>query len=281
MKKINSFFLFACAMLVLASCKKNIDNTGTGEFAPIAYLPTVITTDISSVNSNSARTGGMVLDSGNVLITGRGVVYGRDHNPTLADTVVPAVANTLSFTALLSNLDENVTYFVRAYVTNDAGTTYGNEISFRTHVVAGELYKGGIVFFINNRGDHGYIVAPNDLPDTFQWGCNGMPIPGIDTGAVGDGKSNSDTVAQLCSGSAASACENLNLNLYDDWFLPSISELNLLYEQRRVVANLFKGKYWSSTSIDSTHAYYEDFANGTPFTVSRDAFAKVRPIRYF
>jgi hypothetical protein len=63
----------------------------------------------------------------------RGVVYGMLSAPTLADNVMAdASAGIGSFSLNVSGLQEGTTYFVRAYATNNEGTTYGNEFSFTT-----------------------------------------------------------------------------------------------------------------------------------------------------
>ena len=94
--------------------------------------PTVTTNDVSSVTSNSAVCGGNVTDNGGGIITARGVCYGTSQNPTINDTHTSDGDGTGMFISNLTGLTENTTYYVRAYATNEAGTTYGEQKSFTT-----------------------------------------------------------------------------------------------------------------------------------------------------
>ena len=94
--------------------------------------PTVTTNDVSSVTSNSAVCGGNVTDNGGGIITARGVCYGTSQNPTINDTHTSDGDGTGMFISNLTGLTENTTYYVRAYATNEAGTSYGEQKSFTT-----------------------------------------------------------------------------------------------------------------------------------------------------
>ena len=94
--------------------------------------PTVTTNDVSSVTSNSAVCGGNVTDNGGGIITARGICYGTSQNPTINDTHTSDGDGTGMFISNLTGLTENTTYYVRAYATNEAGTSYGEQKSFTT-----------------------------------------------------------------------------------------------------------------------------------------------------
>jgi hypothetical protein len=59
-------------------------------------------------------------------------------------------------------------------------------------------------------------------------------------------------------------CEEYVLNGFDNWRLPTKSELNLLYEKRNVIGGFdMNYVYWSSTTDGSVNtAWYIDFADG-------------------
>jgi endonuclease I len=96
-------------------------------------LPTILTTDISSITKNGASSGGNVTDDGGPSVTSKGIVWGTSISPT-----IPSTSSTLDgtgtgvFASSLSGLSSNTTYYVRAYATNSAGTAYGNEVTFTT-----------------------------------------------------------------------------------------------------------------------------------------------------
>jgi len=94
--------------------------------------PTLSTTLATNITSNSATTGGNITDDGGTNITARGVCYSTSPNPTIADNKTSDGTGSGVFVSNLSGLLPNTTYYVRAFATNIVGTSYGNEISFKT-----------------------------------------------------------------------------------------------------------------------------------------------------
>jgi len=106
---------------------------GQLKWAP--YLPSVTTSSpVSSITQLSAIVSGNVTNDGCGTVT-RGVCYSTSTNPTIANTVVNSGQGTGSFQATLSNLSPATTYYVKAFATNGAGTTYGNQVTFQTSIV--------------------------------------------------------------------------------------------------------------------------------------------------
>lgn len=95
-------------------------------------IPNFTTTAITNITHNSANTGGTLTTDGGSAITARGVVYATSPNPTIANSVVSNGSGNGAYTANLTGLLSNTTYYVRAYVTNANGTYYANEVSFTT-----------------------------------------------------------------------------------------------------------------------------------------------------
>jgi uncharacterized protein (TIGR02145 family) len=103
-------------------------------FASTKQFPTVITTTISSILNTTALIGGNVTTDGGAPITARGVVCSTNPGPTVALSTKTINGTGLgTFTATLTGLTANTTYYIRAYATNNVGTAYGNEISFATN----------------------------------------------------------------------------------------------------------------------------------------------------
>ena len=99
-------------------------------------LPTVTTTIPTQITETSVVAGGNVTSDGGAVVTERGVVYGKSPNPTisnLSNTIRPCGSGTGEFTYTITDLQENTTYYIRAYATNDVGTAYGEEESFTTN----------------------------------------------------------------------------------------------------------------------------------------------------
>jgi uncharacterized protein (TIGR02145 family) len=95
-------------------------------------MPTLNTSEVGSVTANSATTGGEITSDGGATVTSRGVCYSTTQNPTIFDTCVASGSGTGSFSATITGLGASVTYYVRAYATNIAGTAYGLQTSFTT-----------------------------------------------------------------------------------------------------------------------------------------------------
>ncbi len=95
-------------------------------------IPTVITAEASSVISTSAVSGGNVLYQGDSPVTARGICWNTQFNPTTADGSTTNGQGTGQFTSEIINLTPGITYHIRAYATNLAGTAYGEDKSFTT-----------------------------------------------------------------------------------------------------------------------------------------------------
>jgi len=101
--------------------------------ARVIFLkPKVITDDLVNITHNSASISGNVTSDGGAAVTSRGVCWSTSQNPTVADSKTTNGTGTGSFTADLTGLTSNTTYYARAYATNSKGTGYGNEVSFTT-----------------------------------------------------------------------------------------------------------------------------------------------------
>jgi hypothetical protein len=170
---------------------------------------------------------------------------------------------------------------------------------------------GGTVFYIKGggfAGAHGLESAPVDQsPATQGWGCMlAASEYGGATGAtgsdVGTGKQNTLMILEFCSesGIAAKIADNYVLNGFDDWFLPSIGELGLMYKNigpgaPAPLTNVggfisyseFSQFYWSSTESDGSYASVMDFnipsdGGGQPDSFPKDsAEPRVRAVRAF
>lgn len=95
-------------------------------------LPTVTTSEVSDITQNSALCGGDVTFDGNLEVTSRGICWSINQNPTIEDNKTTDGSGTGSFISNISDLAAQTTYYVRAYATNEMGTSYGEELSFTT-----------------------------------------------------------------------------------------------------------------------------------------------------
>ncbi len=110
---------------------RNVKISGTMEGA-VANPATVSTSAVSSISTTTAKTGGTISSNGGGTVTESGVVWSTNQNPTTADSKTTENATSGAYVSSLSWLSPATTYYVRAYATNSAGTSYGPEVSFTT-----------------------------------------------------------------------------------------------------------------------------------------------------
>lgn len=115
----------------------NSDGVGYGNeitFETLSQsIASVTTTTPSEVTSTSAISGGNVTSDGGAEVTMRGVVWGKEHNPTIRlDTKTADNSGIGKFTSAITGLEPETKYYLRAYAVNSEGVSYGNEITFET-----------------------------------------------------------------------------------------------------------------------------------------------------
>ncbi|MFH0977184.1 MAG: DUF1566 domain-containing protein [Spirochaetota bacterium] len=148
----------------------------------------------------------------------------------------------------------------------------------------------GTVFYITNGGVHGMEVAPAN------WNPNGSGDPqptwiegdyqvwnfnGNTSTEPGTGLANSNAIMAQPghTGSAAKVCRDYNGGGKTDWFLPSIDELEDLFNQISVMDGYENEYYWSSSEIDANTAYVAKLYNKT--RTGKNTPYYVRPVRAF
>ena len=95
-------------------------------------LPAVLTDSVTNITISSATVGGEVTDESNGVVAERGVVYSTNPSPTVENNKVVCGRGKGAFTCNLTDLQDGVTYYVRAYAVNEKGIAYGEEKSFAT-----------------------------------------------------------------------------------------------------------------------------------------------------
>ncbi|MDR1666635.1 MAG: formylglycine-generating enzyme family protein [Bacteroidales bacterium] len=128
MKTVSQSLLFvsfmACCTFSTLSCQKET----------IQEKPSVETGAVSSITEHSATVAGNVSADGGSVLLARGICYNVVPYPTIEQPKIEeregiGVEN---FSAALTGLTHNTTYYVRAYARNAVGLTYGEEIRFTT-----------------------------------------------------------------------------------------------------------------------------------------------------
>jgi len=169
-----------------------------------------------------------------------------------------------------------------AFTSTERANNFGFRAVRSRKFSVGEEYGGGIIFYLDGTGEHGLVAATSNQSTSADWGCDGTYISGTGT-ALGTGKANTTVIVNGCNtaGIAARICDDLVLNGYDDWFLPSKDELNLLYQKRSIVGGFTDGWYWSSSETSSLKAWLVHFPSGNTKEDSKFLQYGVRAVRTF
>jgi len=147
----------------------------------------------------------------------------------------------------------------------------------------GEEFGGGVIFHLwkdKLGAEHGLVVATTDQSAAQTW----SNIKDIEIGQTAksswDGLSNSNAIVNQYghTSSAAKLCLDLVSGGQNDWYLPSIQELNMLWNNYFTVVKslaqisgatqLGSAAYWSSSEFNDSYAWYFSFGYGGAYYYS-------------
>lgn len=183
-----------------------------------------------------------------------------------------------------------------------------NELPLITHHI-GEVFQGGMVFWVDASQQHGLMVSLADLngSEGIEWrnGEGGDRTVNAHAKGLGAGENNTrlivaeQTIDQQEGQFAALLAANYQVSVdgmtpcpatitatlacYGGWYLPSVYELVLLHThlKRMGLGQLADLSYWSSTESSTTEAWLVDFSSGEPSVHEKSTTALVRAIHAF
>ncbi len=137
----NTYYLRAYAI--------NSEGVGYGQVIKIITanpkLATIKTIEGTDIDVNSITLKAELIDNGKAQITEKGICWGINELPTTSDKKVSVTSNENIFETNITNLEINTTYYFRSYAINSVGTSYGNQLSYKTKDsvvdVEGNSYK--------------------------------------------------------------------------------------------------------------------------------------------
>ena len=145
---------------------KNGDNVYRGMIRSFTtnvsvVAPTVTTTAATNVESTTATAGGTITNNGGGSISAYGISYSTTDGFEGADgtQVTGSDLNEGAFVVNLTNLTGKTTYYARAFATNEAGTAYGEQVSFTT--LQEGIVNSKAKFTINDAGEQVYFSKGN------------------------------------------------------------------------------------------------------------------------
>jgi hypothetical protein len=231
--------------------------------------------------------------------TGKGNIRAYPFGGTLPDVSLvnyeagTNIANAaIVATCYICGFDLNVAtqFHSSASIGDVMGYFYPAIIPVTTYAIGDTGPAGGWVFHITDGGLHGLEAAPVDQSAGALWGCFGTLITGADGSLVGTGAQNTGDIVTWCmdAGIAARIANNYSSNGFNDWFLPSFDELNLMYLNIGQgsappvnIGGFAPSSYWSSSEFNGDIAVYQAFTSGFQGGSEKNFPRGVRAIRAF
>jgi hypothetical protein len=128
--KLSKLLFLIPVLGFIGSCHKKKDQT-----VNTVSTALVTTAPVTFITRSSAVSGGTVTDASGGNISARGVCWSINEFPTIDDVNDFKTIDGTGlggFGSTMNNLLSNKTYYVRAYVTNEVGTGYGDHVVFTT-----------------------------------------------------------------------------------------------------------------------------------------------------
>jgi hypothetical protein len=159
----------------------------------------------------------------------------------------------------------------------------------------GENFGGGQVFFVYDGGRHGLIIASDYASINMRWSGNSGNLIGTSPDGVLAGATNTINIvakestfdsntfaAKLAADYSITQTYGGTPYFYDDWYLPSMTELRLWFAVRSSLSNPSTSYFlWSSNENASTTVKVLSTTGQEVVYAKTTVGIAVRPIRAF
>jgi hypothetical protein len=159
----------------------------------------------------------------------------------------------------------------------------------------GDFAQGGIVFWVDETGEHGLVCTTTNQGSFMTWSDGNNTVTNAIYDGVFAGQINTQLIIQSLGSGAypAKLCDDLviisNNVAYHDWYLPSLYELRLMHNNIGNGNTLGLGNvgtfildyYWSSNEINDNSAWKLHFSGGGDIFSYKAWLGYVRAVRAF
>ena len=260
--------------------------------APIIGTATAGYEQATITFSAPAHDGGAAITT-YVATSSPGGIRGTVSGPGSGEITVTGLTNGVDYTFTVTAINENGT---------SAPSSASNPVT--PNVAVGDLLQGGVVYYIaptptdldgDGKVDIGLICAVEDQSAAIDWILGGVTQTtenGNTLTAIGTGQTNTNAMMNQAgyTGGGAQVAEDYSVTdngvTYNDWFLPSLEELNEMYSQKNSIeaaagVTPFGTDYWSSSEHNSSKAKSVDMSSGNDSNTNKSSQYRVRAIRTF
>ena len=260
--------------------------------APIIGTATAGYEQATITFSAPAHDGGAAITT-YVATSSPGGIRGTVSGPGSGEITVTGLTNGVDYTFTVTAVNENGT---------SAPSSASNPVI--PNVAVGDLLQGGVVYYVaptptdldgDGKVDIGLICAVEDQSAAIEWILGGLTqstANGNTLEDIGTGQTNTTAMMNQAgyTGGAAQVADDYSVTdngvTYNDWFLPSLEELNEMYSQKNSIeaaagVTPFGANYWSSSEHNSSKAKSVDMSSGNDSNTNKNAQRNVRAIRTF
>ena len=263
------------SVAVLTSCYKFPEVTVTidSAFSEVKQNSAKMEVSISVTDGGEVSQSGIIYDRKDSMLTLQPDTYNYTR------LILMAEPKKVFFELNIKDLEDNGYYYCRPFAIVNGKPYYGETKLLVTDCPGmGRGPAGGYKFYDDGNGG-GFEAAPYDINlindnytynngQSFPWGCDNIEIGGTSED-LGDGQSNTQHILSACSEeeTAARLCNTYSFNGYDDWYLPSYEELELMYTnlQQNNYGKFFGNENFSSTAYATSSEVNSFLVKGIDF----------------
>jgi len=231
------------------------------------------------VSDESAKTIGKMLGAG-AIVTGSLLAVGDAYRLTLKAINVETATVAASYPADIAKNDRvkallasgNTTVVAKSPNVTTVKTTTATApaVPVAAYKIGDTGPAGGIIFYDkgNNRGGWRYLEAAPANTEKTALPYNTIGKFGTGSRKIGDGKENTKNFMEINEkqgggiNTAPWLCNDLNINGFNDWYLPTLDELLYMYNNLYLkgLGSFKSAQYWSSSKYGLETI---DFSNGS------------------